>query len=131
MNKRNLLSLIPVFLFSFAAFGQEAATAPKKEGPVRRAAGAVLRVDHRRADDPLLREVFEDEEKLALGGRHVGRERLLRTLEDLLDVPAIGGQVDGVEVLRNSQNLLDILSIRLANPKHRSRGDPTTSLFCR
>ena len=39
------------------------------EEDVRRALGAVLRVDHRRADDPLLREVLEHEQELALDHR--------------------------------------------------------------
>jgi hypothetical protein len=80
------------------------------EEDVRRALGAVLGVDHRRADDPALAEILEDEQVLAIDRRHAGGERLLRQLEDALDVPAIGGQVDGVEVLRDRQDLLGILS---------------------
>ena len=37
---------------------------------------------------------------------------------------AIGGQVDGVEVLGDREHLIDIVPIRLTNPKHADRAAP-------
>ena len=87
---------------------------------VRRALRAVLRVDHRRADDPFLLEILEHEHELALGGRQLPRERARRSIEQAFDRRAIGRQVDGVEVLGDGQYLVDIFAIRLAEPEHGS-----------
>jgi hypothetical protein len=77
---------------------------------VRRALGAVLGVDHRRADDPAGLEILEDEQVLALDrGDGLGEARLGQR-EDALDVVAIGRQVDRVEVLGHLHDLLDIVS---------------------
>src|SRR5207237_4587478 len=45
-------------------------------------------------------------------------ERALRAREQALDDRAVGGQVHGVEVLGNRQDLVDIFPVGLTNPKH-------------
>ena len=73
-----------------------------------------------------LLEVLEHEQELALDDRHFIGERLLREREDRFDVAALGGQIDRVEVLGHGEDLVDIFSIRLTNPKHGGRRHGTT-----
>lgn len=89
------------------------------------ALGAVLRVDHRRADASFLRELLEHEQELAVGARQLARERPLGLIEDALDDLAVARQVDRVEVLGDREHLLHIFPRRLANPKY---GRGTVSL---
>ena len=70
-------------------------------------ATAELGDDHRRADQPLLAHIGEDEDVLTLFGiSDLPGETALRQIDDFADGFAVVGQVDGVEMARDVEELL-------------------------
>src|SRR5262249_23641120 len=85
---------------------------------VRRAARAVLGVDHASAHNLVLGGIDEDEQVLALEGIERACKRLLRLRDEPLEHAAVVGQVHGIEVLRNLVNLVEIFRIRFPEEEH-------------
>src|SRR5438045_1972264 len=72
------------------------------EKDVRRATGAMLRVDHPCADELLLLDVDEDEEVFAQRSLDAARERIERVRDQLLEHGTVVRQVHRIEVCRDS-----------------------------